>query len=118
MSGYYAANPHYAPTDLSEDRERRERCEREAATWFDDATGAQKASYLATLETIAPYRGAPRGERMRAAADRRWRDSTAEALALYEITLQELLRTGEVSEALAERWEALEAPAPMAEAAE
>jgi hypothetical protein len=55
---------------------------------------------------------------MRAAADRRWRESTAEALALYEITLQELMRTGEVSEALAERWEALEAPAPMAEAAE
>lgn len=107
MSGYYAKNPHYAPDDFSEERERLGRCEVEAGRWFADATKDQQATYDLAM---AGLRGldAPRYDRARNAAQRVWHTSTAPARALYEETVRELMATGEVSEALADRWEALD----------
>ncbi|WP_315729013.1 hypothetical protein [Bradyrhizobium sp. SZCCHNS2015] len=108
MSGYYAANPHYAAPNFSEDRERLERCEESAAWFFNDATKAQKVAYDQAMADLRFLTG-PRYDRARAEADRSWREGTADARALYEETLQDLLRDGEVSEETAEKWDALEA---------
>ncbi|WP_316196314.1 MULTISPECIES: hypothetical protein [unclassified Bradyrhizobium] len=109
MSGsYYSANPHYASPDHSDDREHVARCEENAVWFFNQATKAQKAAYDQAMADTRWLRG-PRYDRARAAAERTWRESTAAARALYEETLQDLIRDGEVSEETAEKWDALEA---------
>lgn len=107
MSGYYAANPHYAPDDFSEERERLERCEAESGRWFDDATKVQKAAFIATMARIAPYKDSPRWERDRCAAIRRWTTSTAGAREVYSMALRDLMLTGEITEATSHAYDAL-----------
>lgn len=109
MSGYYAANPHYAPDDYSEQRERFERCELEAGRMFAEATKAQTADLNAVLATIAPYRDSPRWERMRDAANAAWRVATAAAAELYEASMKDLMTLGEVSQETYAKWDALSA---------
>lgn len=107
MTGYYSPNPHYAPDDFSEQRERMERCEIEAGRWFADATKEQLARFNERMAVAAAYKGAPRWDREKAAADREWKQTTAAASELLDLTTNELMLTGEVSEALAYRWEEL-----------
>lgn len=118
MSGYYAANPHYAPADFSEQRERQERAEAEAGTWFAYATKPQLAVFNDRMAVAAAYKGAPKWERFRDAAKREFERTTADASALFEETTRELIATGEVSEALQFRWEELAVSGAMLEAAE
>lgn len=116
MSGYYAANPHYAPDDYSEQREYLERCEANAGRYFASATKDQLAAYHRTIADLRGLQG-PKYERAREAAERDWKATTAGAKALYEETLRELMQTGEVSEAMAYRWDEL-AVAQVMQAAE
>lgn len=113
MSGYYAANPHYAPDDFSEAVDRLERCEEHAGRWFGDATREQLATYNRTMADLRGLQG-PRYDRARAAAKAEWERTTAPANELYHLTVAELMATGEVSEALVERWGALETVNVMA----
>ena len=107
MSGYYAKNPHYAPDDFSEAVDRLERCEERAGRWFADATREQLATFNRTTADLRGLTG-PRYDRERAAAKTLWERTTAPANELYHLTVAELMATGEVSEALADRWGALE----------
>lgn len=99
--GYYSANPHYAPVDLSEQRERIARYEREAHRWFDDLTGPQLAKFRQSMADAQPYLGSPRWDRIKDAAQREWQVSTKDARGVYNLILADLLATGEVSEASA-----------------
>ena len=83
-----------------------EAAEAEAGSFFAIATKGQKAVYDATMSDL---RGlyAPKYDRAREAAKAVWEASTTGARALYEISFEEILRDGELSEATAALWEAL-----------
>jgi len=102
----------------SEFAERLERCERNAGWYFTDATKAQLALYNERLAVAAAYKGAPKWDRFRDAADREFKATTSAAAELCELTLAELLTDGEVSEALSYRWDELAVSGAMLEAAE
>lgn len=118
MSGYYAANPHYAPVDTREDDERRERAEIEAGRWFDDLTKPQAATYHQRIQDIAPYKGSPRWLRDREAAQREFAETTKEASAICEMVFGDLMALGEVSEATQLAFEQVRAGVVMLQAAE
>lgn len=109
--GYYSRNPHddAGAGFYREQTERRERAEEVAADWFAYATRPQTARHQERMDVARAYRGAPRWDRERAAADREFRDTTTEATALCEETIAHFLAHGEVLEELAERWEDLTA---------
>lgn len=91
---YYSPNPHFAPDDFSEDRERLERCEAEAGRWFDALTKPQVAQYHATIAGLRGLAG-PRYDRARAAAQTEWDRSTADAKRIYDMALADLMASGE-----------------------
>jgi hypothetical protein len=105
---YYATNHLEVPVTYHADEERLERCEREASSWFKYATQVQDAICQQTKCDLQGLRG-PKYDRARDAAKRLFKETTVEAAALYDRTLAELLKTGEVSEALGDEWEALKA---------
>jgi hypothetical protein len=117
MSGHYAANPHYAPDDFSEERERFERCEEQAGAWFASATVTQTAIWHRALSDLRGL-SAPRYDRAREAANAEFHRTTAAARELCDLTVQELMTTGEISEALSYRWDELNVAGAMLEAAE
>jgi len=95
-----------SPSDYAD---RLERAEIRAGRWFDSATRPQLARYRERMAVAAPYKGAPKWERFRDAAEREFKRTTAAAAELSDLTLVELLTAGEVSEELCERWDRLEA---------
>jgi hypothetical protein len=92
----------------AEHAERVERCEEEAGRYFTWATEPQRAAYDGAMAALGGLTG-PAYERGRDAAKQAWRRSTAEAADLFVITCDELMRSGEVSEALGAEWDALKA---------
>ena len=104
MSGYYSRNPHYAPDDFSEDRERLERCEEHAGRWFSDLTRPQLAEYNARMSVAAAYRGSPRWDREYASAQREWEATTSDARRVYDMALRDLMTCGEIGEAANEAY--------------
>jgi small-conductance mechanosensitive channel len=106
MSGYYSTNPHYAPPS-HEQAERIERAEAEAGRLFASAVTAQTADLNRVLAALAPYRGRADWEHSRDIALASWRVATAEARALCEESMADLLRDGEVSAETFAKWDAL-----------
>lgn len=115
----YAKN-HWRHHESSEDHaDRVERAEQEAGRYFAGATVRQKAAYDAALSGLRGLHG-PRYERARIAAKAVWARSTADARDLYEISADEIMRDGELSEETANLWDDLEAreAAALTQAAE
>lgn len=102
---YYSPNPHYTPDDFSENAERLERCEQEAARYFASVTQRQKAEFDDRMAFIRAWSGSPLWERQKAEAEKRWRETTTEARDLLDRTVQELMLTGEVSDDLSAAWD-------------
>lgn len=102
----------------SEYAERAERAEAEAGTWFAYATKPQLATYNDRMAVAAAYKGAPKWDRFRLAADREFKRTTLAAAELCNLTFAELMTAGEVSEDLQDRWELLAVAGAMLEAAE
>lgn len=67
--------------------------------WFTSVTKPQLAAYNARMAVAGAYRGAPRWEREREAAQREFHETTSEARKLYELAMSDLETLGEVSEA-------------------
>jgi hypothetical protein len=67
--------------------------------WFSKVTKPQLARYNQRMSDAAPYRGAPKWERMRQSAQTEFHNSVADARALYEIAMAEIIADGEVTEA-------------------
>ena len=106
---YYARNPHDDAGNDVEATERRERAEAVAGDWFAYATRPQHAAYHQAMRDLRGLE-APRYDRAREAAGAEFKRTTTEAAALCEETIADYLaNSGEVSEALAERWEELAA---------
>lgn len=118
MSGYYASSPHYAPDDVRDEEELQERGEAEAARWFFDLTKAQLDRRNERLAVARAYKGSPRWDRERAAAEREFSETTKEAAAVAEMVLRDLLTTGEVSEATSLAADVVAAHQDMQQAAE
>lgn len=108
MSGsYYSANPHFAAPDLSEQRERIEAAEETAGRYFAEATKEQTAIFHAEMAAVRGLIG-PRYDRAALLAAIKFRRTTEAARELCEETFQEIMREGEVSEAMSYRWDELE----------
>lgn len=108
MSGsYYSANPHYSRPDYSADHERQARAETSAYWYFKSATAQQKAAFDAAMAGAAPLTGIAFQVAKQRAHDA-WESTTAEAHALFDETVTEILRTGEVSEETGDRWQEIE----------
>ena len=115
---YYAANPHYAAGDYSEQLiEKIERCNEEAGHYFSRATVPQTAAFHQAMRDLRGL-DAPRYDRARAAAKAAFDASTVAARQLCDATFAELMETGEVSEALSYRWDELIVAGPLLQAAE
>lgn len=105
--GYYSPNPHYAPDDFSDEDARHEAALEISGRWFSDATKPQHARYVERMAAIRPFSGTPEWDRAREAATKEFKDSTAAAAALCNETYREVLATGEMSDELSCRWDAL-----------
>lgn len=112
----YALN-HFGKYETDADHAARvESAEDQAGWYFAQATKPQKAAYDEAMAGLRLLSG-PRYERMRAAAKARWTRSTVEASELFFRTADEIMRDGEVSEALSAEWSALCAKQQAREAA-
>ena len=106
---HYARN--YLQDDWSTDaaahmQARVQNAEREASWYFDLATAPQRAEFEATMRALLGTTG-PRANRARDTARSHFRQSTTEARALLEASIDCLLRHGELSAELDEQWTAL-----------
>lgn len=115
---YYSSNPHYAADDFSEQLERAEAAELAAGRWFSDLTKAQTARHRERMAAAAAYKGAPRWDREKAAADREFAETTREASRIAELVKADMLATGEISEATSYAFDEVAVSAVMAQAAE
>lgn len=98
MSSYYAQNPHYAPdSTIDIDVERFEECEKEAMVTFRSLTKEALAEHTRAILDIMPCKDSPKWARLRDAADRKYRETSIPARALYERHVADLLATGEIS---------------------
>lgn len=118
MSSYYASNPHYAADNFSESRERQELAEAEASRWFNDLAGIQIARHRDRMAVAAAYKGAPRWDRERAAADREFLATTADAARIAEMVFGDIMAFGEVTEATSYAFDEVKVGQAMAQAAE
>lgn len=115
---YYAANPHYAADDFSKDTERRERADAEASRWFNDLTKPQLARYNDRMSVASAYKGAPRWDRERAAAQKEFAETTVEASRVCEMVQRDMMELGEISEATSYAFDELMVAQTMQQAAE
>jgi hypothetical protein len=98
---------HWREFETSLEHEQRvEAAEETAGRYFDHATAGQKAIYVRAIQDLSGLH-APRYDRAREAANAAWYASTSEARKLFEATLEELMRDGEVSEETSALWDAL-----------
>jgi hypothetical protein len=102
----------------SEYAERTERAEGLSGWYFTDATKEQLARFNDRMAVAAAYKGAPKWDRFRLAAQREFKRTTQAAAELCNLTFAELMATGEVSEALSYRWDELAVAGVMQQAAE
>jgi hypothetical protein len=106
---YYAHNHLHDDwaSHATDDMTRRQReAERTAGWYFDRATRRQKAEHEAGRRGLLGMTG-PKWDRARDALQRRWQETTADARALFEATVQCLLDSGEVSSELDDAWTTL-----------
>lgn len=90
-----------------EHADRVERCTNEANVGYYKAVAGPLAVYRQAMADIAPYKGAPKWDRMKAAAERQYRETTAEAFNLFLRSFEELMRDGEEREETSLLWDAL-----------
>ncbi|MGY4333223.1 hypothetical protein ACVWWG_007640 [Bradyrhizobium sp. LB7.2] len=113
----YALN-HWRRFESSQEHaERVEAAEQTAGRYFASATAQQRQTFTDTMEFLRGFSG-PRWDRRRAAAKAAWEQTTAGARALFEITADQIMRDGEVSEATSLAWDVLaeiaeQQPAPF-----
>jgi len=118
MSSHYAANPHYAPDNFSADVDRQERAEAVASEWFNDLAASQIARHHDRMTVARAYKGAPRWDREKAAADREFAETTVEASRIAQMVLADMMAFGEVTEATSYAFDEAKVSLTMAQAAE
>ncbi|KYK44524.1 hypothetical protein A1D31_14085 [Bradyrhizobium liaoningense] len=89
-----------------EHTERVEAAEATAGRYFASATAKPLQAFHDAMAFLRPFRG-PVWDRRRAAAQAAWEQATAGARELFNITADEIMRDGEVSEATSLAWDVL-----------
>lgn len=89
-----------------EHAERIERCTNEANTAYARAISGPLATVRQTMTDIRPYSGSPKWQRMKDEANRKFKEETAPAYALFLREFEDLMRDGETSEATSFAWDA------------
>jgi hypothetical protein len=112
------SNPHYAAADFSEETDRRERAEAAASEWFNDLAAPQVARHRDRMTVALAYKGAPRWDRERAAADREFAETTVDASRIAQMVLGDMMAFGEVTEATSYAFDEAKVSQTMAQAAE
>lgn len=112
----YARNHWRKYESQEEHAERVAAAEQLAGRYFASATQPQLAVYNETMAFLRGFSG-PVWDRRRKFAQAFWHESTARERAMFEITADEIMRDGEVSEATSLAWDVLAeatriAPAP------
>ena len=115
--GYYSPNPHYAPDDFSDDNKRVDEALAISGRYFRDATKPQYRRYVDRLAVIGCRFGSPKWKRESDAAKEELKASTVAAVELCKETYREVYETGEVSDELSYRWDALIAANALTECA-
>lgn len=90
-----------------EHADRVERATNEANFGYYKAVAGPLAVYRQTMADIAPYRGAPKWDRMKAEAQRVYREATSEAFNLFLRSFEDHMRDGDESEETSLLWDAL-----------
>jgi hypothetical protein len=110
---YYSRNlleEYWDRNSAEEHAERVAKAEQEAGFLFALSTKDQQAEYDATMRGLLGMVG-PKWQRAREAAKAKFYADTQAARDLCDRTVECLLETGEVSEALSDEWDALSTPA-------
>jgi hypothetical protein len=115
---YYSPNPHYAADNFSADTERQERAEAVASEWFNDLAAPQIARHRDRMTVARAYKGAPRWDREKAAADREFAETTVDASRIAQMVLADMLAFGEVTETTSYAFDEAKVSLTMAQAAE
>lgn len=103
--------------DERDQQERIEWAEQEAGWFFNKATARQKAKFDQAMD-VARGCVSPLWDRKREAARKEWAESTKEASALFDRTVEWFISHGEISEELDALWTAMIVEGALAEAAE
>lgn len=90
-----------------EHADRVERATTEANFGLNKAVAAPFAAYRQTMADAAPYKGAPKWDRIKAAAERKYQKDTCEAFNLFLREFEEIMRDGEASEETSLLWDEL-----------
>jgi hypothetical protein len=104
-----------SPTEYAE---RVERAEAEASRWFNDLAAEQIAIFNERMAVARAYRGAPKWDRMKAAADREFKRTTVDASRVAGLVLADMMTAGEVSEATSYAFDEAKVSHAMQQAAE
>lgn len=112
----YALNHWRQYESADEHAERVQSAEQRAGWYFDQATKPQKAAYTLAMDDLRGLSG-PRYDRAREAARAAWHASTKDAADLFVRTADEIMKDGEMSEALSAEWDRLCAAQAEKEAA-
>lgn len=104
----------------AEHADRVKAAEKLSLSYFHDLTAHQRGEFLQIVAAAenAHGHGSQAHDAAIDLAKRSWERDTAEAVALMDETAIEIMRDGEVSEAMSERWDALGAARSVMEAAE
>jgi hypothetical protein len=97
----------WARDDSRDHAARQARHEATAGAWFADLTRPQLARYNQRMADLAPYRGSPRWDRGHRMAQREWERGTAAARGIYNLAMQDLTATDEISEATSYAFDAV-----------
>ena len=106
MSEHFHLSRFLQTRPVSEQQQRFEACEAEAGAAFAAATVIQSSVFQMTMSDLRGLSG-PRYDRAREEARAVFARTTVEAAELCDLTVQELMQTGEISEELSYRWDQL-----------
>ncbi|MGJ5032288.1 hypothetical protein ACQR1I_36000 [Bradyrhizobium sp. HKCCYLS2038] len=110
-SADYARNHWRRYEGAQEHADRVESAEENAFWYFAQATAPQLEIWQAAMNAAAKFQGNAfydkRAADIRAAADAEWQSTTAAARDLFNITADELMRDGEISDATSLAWDVL-----------
>lgn len=97
---------------------RLERANEVSNEWFSSLATAQTARFNDRMDVARAYKGAPRWDRERAAANREFKETTTEASRIAEMVFADMMQFGEVLEATSYAFDEVKRDQTMAQAAE
>jgi len=102
----------------SEYADRQERANAVASEWFNDLAAPQIAIHRERMAVAAAYKGAPKWDRVRNAANQEFERTTEDASRVAAMVVADMMTAGEVSEATSYAFDEAKVSQTMQQAAE